>query len=64
MLLFRKTKFPLKIQIKTIEDQRRKQIETIKDHWKQLVKSNAFAEREGKTVALNKQKELSYKFVH
>ena len=43
-------------QIKAIEEQGRNWVESIEEQGKQLVKSNAFVEREGKSIPLNKQK--------
>ena len=50
-------------QTKTIKEQGRKQIEAIKEHGKQLVKSNAFAKKEKQTIPLDKQKEIFHKLV-
>ena len=47
-------------QIKTIQDQEEKQIKALEGHGKQLVKSNAFAEKEKKSIPLDKQKEIFY----
>ena len=50
-------------QTKTIKEQGRKQIEAIKEHGKQLVKSNAFAKKEKQTIPLDKQEEIFHKLV-
>ena len=61
------TYFPLgkafEKQTKTIEEQGRKQIEAIKKHGKQSVKSNAFSENEEQSILLDKQKEIFYKLL-
>ena len=43
---------------KLIEAQDRKQVEPTEEQGKQLVKSNAFAEKEKKIITLDKQKEI------
>ena len=50
-------------QIKTIKDQGGKQIKALEEHGKQLDKSNAFAEKEEKSIPLDKQKEIFYNLV-
>ena len=49
-------------QIKTIENQGEKQIKALEEHGKQLVRSNAFAEKEKQIMLLDKQKEIFYNF--
>ena len=43
-------------QIETSETQGEKQVQALEEHGKQLVKSNAFAEREEQSVPLDKKK--------
>ena len=47
-------------QIKTIGDQGEKQIKALEEHGKQLVKSNTFAEKEEKSIPLDKQTVIFY----
>ena len=47
-------------QIKAIGDQGEKQIKTLEEHGKQLVKSNTFAEKEEKSIPLDKQTVIFY----
>ena len=52
-----------KKQIKSIEDQGEKQIKALEEHGKQLLKYNAFAEKEEKSIPLEKQKEMFFNLV-
>ena len=47
---------------KRIEEQGREQVAAIEEHEKQLVKSNAFTEKE-KSITMNKQKEIFYNLI-
>ena len=47
---------------KRIEEEGREQVAAIKEHEKQLVKSNAFTEKE-KSITMNKQKEIFYNLI-
>ena len=47
---------------KRIEEEGREQVAAIKEHEKQLVKSNAFTEKE-KSITMNKQKETFYNLI-
>ena len=47
-------------QIKAIGDQAEKQIKALEEHGKQLVKSNTFAEKEEKSIPLDKQTVIFY----
>ena len=47
---------------KRIEEEGREQVAAIEEHEKQLVKSNAFTEKE-KSITMNKQKETFYNLI-
>ena len=47
---------------KRIEEEGREQVAAIKEHEKELVKSNAFTEKE-KSITMNKQKEIFYNLI-
>ena len=47
---------------KRIEEEGREHVAAIKEHEKQLVKSNAFTEKE-KSITMNKQKEIFYNLI-
>ena len=45
-----------------MEEEGREHVAAIKEHEKQLVKSNAFTEKE-KSITMNKQKEIFYNLI-